>query len=1107
MGKHKKYNELGADFLSLVRYAFPANKFFPPVLTPSQYLFRPNLIREVLQNQGKGKKIFLFEAQGGQGKTTLAAQYLQDSQNNFAWYRLGPEDGDPVHFLTAILVSLKKARPTFYSPLLEELVVSGELDARDLTRLATNLLADLVKDLTGDFFIVLDDIHLLEESEYSLKLLDFLLDSSPPNLRFILLSRRPVGLQSRHLRYTNEVLRLGNRDLSLSEDETETLMTDILQLKFQKDAIGEIHRISNGWVLGVVMAGHTLSLNENHPKTLNDVKKSFVQRDILDFFRHEVFALIPGDCRNSLMKLSMLEEVHEDLAEKITGDNEIGAKLSGLLEGNYFVMQRDHDDHIYRFHHLFKDFMRIKASEVFSAKEKAEIYNTAIAHSLAGKRFAEALRYCLIAEHYVCMEQILKAEGIGFLATNRGATLLAILTAVPNTIQFSHGWIALFIGCALSELAPEKCCEYLEQARSIFVETREEVGELLAQSQLIFYYWVVAATLKTGSCLLPRTVELYQRVESQLPNYAKVFVAKNIAAGYCYFNCDMVTAHQYSSVARTLSKKLQRKGLEASVILVQSYENFLLGRRKLNRIELEEAYSLLHDPQVASVYKMALGTMHIDDLQLHGDFENYFIQKEQLLSMIDKETLSQTIVGPFLYVWDIGILVAQGKFNDALAKMDEGVRSGPVAQTSHMMSQFLHWKAYILAHLGEPEAALKAARKSLLLREQAGGPFYEILNGILLGTVFGRVGMQGQAENMLSKALSEAKKYRINYLRAACLLHRAHVYTLANKMEEAGRDIEEGLRCMRENDYGYVLGLTPEKLENVLTLAVQHNIEVEYACDIARKRLGKTFVKGGKSIPLLTIRLLGGFELEFGGQILLAADDMTPLQCRLLALLATSNNMKMRQELIQLAFWPESPPEKSRSNFDSLLSRLRKSLRSALGQHPVTDYLVLQHGILCLHNCVLDVNIFREAAAKGLRHAKENEWWQAANCFHAMVNICRGGSIDADVIADDQVHDSTREIQRLIIEVASVWGKHLGSASREDQALVVLQKGLNIDPIEPNLVKMSYHLYRGRGDLVKAKTLLKEYEQNLIAENFDVSERQLMLNEVVAAGPSSMSMQ
>ena len=716
MGMDKKSKERRHDFVSRLHYTVSINKFSPPRVTSSHHLFRANLIREVLQARGQAKMVLLLEAQGGQGKTTLAAQFLGDSHHSFAWYQLGPEDNDPIFFLTSILVCLKEAVPSFSSLLLEDMVVNGELNANDLSHLVNFLFVDLLKYLSSDFFMVFDDIHLLENGGSSFNLLNFFIESSPPQLRFILLSRRPVGLQSRQFRYGNDVLRLDNKDLSLSVDETEALMMDIFGLQLQRDAVVEINQITDGWLMGLLMAAHVLGLNKNNPLSREEVRQCFSNQTILDFFQEEVFAQIPADYRNSIMKLSLLEEVPLDLAVKISGDSDIGTKLCLLADGNYFALNCDKDTQVFGFHHLFREFLRKEANKVFTAQEKLQIYQTAIEHSMSQKRIAEALRYCLNAENYTAMEQILMTDGIGFLATNRGATLLSILLAVPREIQFSNGWVALFIGLAYSELYPDQCYEHLEQSRKIFVASQEEMGELLALSQLIFFYWVVAASPKTGGVLLARAEEIYPSAEAKLPVFAKVVVAKNIAAGYCYFRCDMITAHRYSSQAYELAKKIKSKGLEASVILVQNYENFLLGRKKLNLGELEKAYRLLFDPQVATVYKMALVTMHIDDLQLHGDFANYFVQKEQLFALINTETLFQTIVGPFLYVWDIGILVSLGKLRDALAKMDEGIRSGPVAGTPHMLSQFLHWKAYILAYLDEPEAALKAARKSLLLR-------------------------------------------------------------------------------------------------------------------------------------------------------------------------------------------------------------------------------------------------------------------------------------------------------------------------------------------------------------------------------------------------------
>lgn len=193
-----------------IRARIPANKFYPPVLDPTQYLPRKRLLQELLQGKGRNSKIILIEAQAGQGKTTLVAQYLEWVNAPFAWYQVGPEDGDPVLFLTALLSCLMNALPGFRSPLLEEMIEKGEVSFLELPRFANILLGDLDGFLKNDFQVVFDDLHLLEDSEASIALLGYLLETAPPRLRFVLVARRPVSLDMPILKYGRQTLAIGN---------------------------------------------------------------------------------------------------------------------------------------------------------------------------------------------------------------------------------------------------------------------------------------------------------------------------------------------------------------------------------------------------------------------------------------------------------------------------------------------------------------------------------------------------------------------------------------------------------------------------------------------------------------------------------------------------------------------------------------------------------------------------------------------------------------------------------------------------------------------------------------------------------------------------------
>lgn len=55
----------------------PSNKFYPPHIDDSQSLLRTDLLSNKFPTHGKSKKVIIVEAQAGQGKTTIVAQYLK----------------------------------------------------------------------------------------------------------------------------------------------------------------------------------------------------------------------------------------------------------------------------------------------------------------------------------------------------------------------------------------------------------------------------------------------------------------------------------------------------------------------------------------------------------------------------------------------------------------------------------------------------------------------------------------------------------------------------------------------------------------------------------------------------------------------------------------------------------------------------------------------------------------------------------------------------------------------------------------------------------------------------------------------------------------------
>lgn len=159
----------------------PSNKFYPPHIDEKQSLFRQSLIADRLPQKGSEHKIIAIEAQAGQGKTTLAYQYISHNRYNYVWYQIGKEDTDPVVMLSSLLQTLTSSLVGFSSPQLERIIAEGEIGPLDIERCANILLADIDRALTEHLYIVFDDLHLIAEAQLTNRLMAYLLDTSPPN--------------------------------------------------------------------------------------------------------------------------------------------------------------------------------------------------------------------------------------------------------------------------------------------------------------------------------------------------------------------------------------------------------------------------------------------------------------------------------------------------------------------------------------------------------------------------------------------------------------------------------------------------------------------------------------------------------------------------------------------------------------------------------------------------------------------------------------------------------------------------------------------------------------------------------------------------------------
>jgi len=1078
-----------------------ADKFYPPQVDTPQFLFRERLVAELLRRGGSRKPTIVFEAQAGQGKTTVIKQFFDRLGVATVWYQVGPEDADPAFFLIAIQACIAGLLPECPSAAGESRLTGGDVAPFDLPKRIDLLLRDLSSCLQYDLYLVFDDLHHLIPHAASLFILNYLVENAPPRLHFILSGREPLPLPVwRSAPGGRAPIRFGNRELAMNDKEVTEFFHRVCQRPLSHAAIQEISANTEGWVMGILL--HGLRMMQGASLSPASEQAGMESLDILEYFRREICALLEPRLHGPLLILSLLEEIPVALARTLTGAPGIGDDLGRLAARNVFIRPLDPDSTIFSLHHLFRQFLREKAKDELPPETIRRIYRQAGQFFCRQGDQSRALRYQLRAGNYEAMEAVLQKSGAAMLAANQSASLAAILGEVPEPDLARLGWASFFLALAHLDFAPARALPLLNQALAVFTARRDEHGELLCLAHIISIHITTTGHYREGEKLLARAEHLFSRISATLDASTMILLARSLAMGHLIFLADTDTATRYARLALNLARQEGLVNFEAALLMVMGYVRIFAGQLSLARLWLEQAAAIVHCPEVGTFNGLTIRMMLFNFLFHDGDFGNYFDQKNQLIAAIGNALVSQSITGPFCYVWEMDIAINQGRFEDALGLAAQALALDPPL-SSHLHSLVLQLQAVVLALRGQSGPALEAAAESERLREQAGGLYFVTLNKLLVGLTHGLCGRHDRAVALLTAGIDHARRMPTDYLEACGLLHRGQVHLDRADHRQAHRDIEAGLGLMRKNAYRHLWAWTPRAIQAVLGFAVARGIEPGYARALAAARIDAALQEDGAAIPRLEFRALGGFAILYRGAPLLDAEDLTPAQRELLCLLLASPGLKIAQESIQFHFWPDSPQASAKAKLDTMMSRLRKTLAGVLPAETAYCHLHRDKGMIRLAHCRVDALDFLEAADRGLEHSRMQEFWQAGNAF-AKADARWRGEFAPGITGEDRIRTFRDTLARTLAQMAQTWCEQLAGAGRLQPAIEFAEKALAADPLNDPLWALLYRLH-GRRSAIQARRILNRFAELLRAEDFSEDEIAELIEAIASARASSFS--
>ena len=347
-------------------------------LLPERLLARFQLQQSLSRHAWR--KLLLVVAPAGYGKSTLLAMWLSGSRQRrktqtqvtgggrrTAWLSLEDDDDEPHRFMTYLLASLRMAVPGL-GEMTEAMLQAGQVDVATLLIPLLNELADC-----GPLTLVLDDFHVIRDPEI-IKMVNFLLDRSSPNLTLAISARIEPALSLARLRAAQKVFEVCITDLRLTSTETADFIRDVAGLHLSDQAISALHLSTEGWLVGVQLA--TLALRqrftaEAEPGTSEEIWDGFdgSNDNLIQYFTQEVLSGESEKIKSFILQSSIVDRVHPSLTDAIRQSSDSTQLIEELVARKLFLFPIDSGNHWYRYHALLRQALYKKLTETVPDEE------------------------------------------------------------------------------------------------------------------------------------------------------------------------------------------------------------------------------------------------------------------------------------------------------------------------------------------------------------------------------------------------------------------------------------------------------------------------------------------------------------------------------------------------------------------------------------------------------------------------------------------------------------------------------------------------------------------------------------------------------------------
>ncbi|NQW16440.1 MAG: hypothetical protein HQ478_03035 [Chloroflexi bacterium] len=406
-----------------------------------------------LIDRGVRGRLTVIVAPAGAGKSTLVSEWRASKSGRerlFAWLSLDDADSDPVRFFTYFAAALDGIRPGTGDTAMS-LFQASSMGA-ERSGILTALINE-ISEIEDDFVLGLDDYHVITDTHIH-EMMSIFVEQMPQQMHLILATRHDPQLPLARLRARGDLTEVRGRELQFDTSEAAGMFSAIEDRTLPEELVASLTEQTEGWAAGLQLFGLSMRGRELPNPDLQSRVDSYGggQKFVFDYLAGEIFDQCDEPTREFLLKTSLLDRMNGSICDQITGMVDGDATLRRLADQNLFLVPLDDDGNWYRYHHLFRDFVRSRANGL--GQEMAnQVHRDAAAWLEEAGMVAEAIDQSQFAGDHDTVARLLVANFEEFQRLGHYLSISSWVSSLPDEMVRQRPRLALIygVGTLLSE--------------------------------------------------------------------------------------------------------------------------------------------------------------------------------------------------------------------------------------------------------------------------------------------------------------------------------------------------------------------------------------------------------------------------------------------------------------------------------------------------------------------------------------------------------------------------------------------------------------------------------------------------------------------------------